>query len=42
MFIRFGRTTARLPDFALQDTDPMALRNERRWVVSSGLNLRVF
>ncbi len=41
-FVRFGRTTARLPDFALLATDPFALRRQRQWTVSSGLNLRVF
>lgn len=40
-FVRFGRTTARLPDFARQALDPLALLRQRQWTISSGLNLRV-
>jgi hypothetical protein len=42
IFLRFGRTTARLPDFALQATNPLAVVNQRQWTMSSGLNLRLF
>jgi hypothetical protein len=41
-FLRFGRSTAQLPDFARLAADPFAQRRERRWTLSSGLNLRVF
>jgi len=41
-FLRFGRSTARLPDFALLATNPDALTSQRQWTVSSGLNLRAF
>jgi hypothetical protein len=42
LFLRFGRTTARLPDFALQDNDPLAVVRQHQWALTSGLNLRVF
>ncbi len=42
VFLRFGRTTARIPDFALQATNPLAVLQQRQWTVSSGLNLRLF
>lgn len=42
LFLRFGRTTARVPDFARQEDDPRAVQQQRHWIVSSGLNLRVF
>lgn len=42
LFLRFGRTTARLPDFARQKNDPQAVQQQRQWMVTSGFNLRVF
>lgn len=42
VFLRFGRTTARMPDVALLATNPVARRDQRQWAVSSGLNLRMF
>ena len=41
-FLRLGRSTARLPDFARQTIDPMSQLRQRQWALSSGLNLRVF
>jgi hypothetical protein len=41
-FLRFGRSTSRLPDFSLLATNPDALTSQRQWTVSSGLNLRAF
>ncbi len=42
LFLRFGRTTARVPDFALQADNPMAVQRQRQWTINSGLNLRLF
>ncbi|MBK8246772.1 MAG: hypothetical protein IPK85_05170 [Gemmatimonadetes bacterium] len=42
LFLRFGRTTARVPDFARQESDPLAVQQQRQWMVNSGFNLRVF
>jgi hypothetical protein len=40
LFVRFGRTSARLPDFAAQI--PNVFLQQRQWTVSSGLNVRMF
>ncbi len=42
LFLRYGRSTARLPDFLQAATNPLAQVTQRQWAVSSGLNLRVF
>lgn len=42
VFLRFGRTTARLPDLALQATNPLAVVRQRQWTIASGLNVRLF
>jgi hypothetical protein len=42
VFLRFGRTTARLPDFALQASNPLAVVRQRQWTIASGLNVRLF
>ncbi len=42
LFLRYGRSTARLPDFLQVATNPLAQVTQRQWAVSSGLNLRVF
>lgn len=41
-FLRFARSTARLPDFLRQSQDPMAVMHSVRWALVGGLNLRVF
>ena len=41
LFVRFGRTTSILPDFARLATDPAARMARRQWAIASGLTLRV-
>ncbi len=42
LFVRFARSTARLPDFLQVATNAMARVTQTQWAISSGFNLRVF
>ncbi|WP_411281109.1 hypothetical protein [Gemmatimonas sp.] len=42
LFVRYARTTARIPDFLRAALDPLALLSQQQWSIASGLNLRVF